>query len=60
MTSVPDDVLDNFAKDMLKKENAAQNMAEKALEEKVFAVVRNSVKVTETEVSVEDFNKLFE
>jgi hypothetical protein len=35
-------------------------MAEKALEDKVFAVIRNSVKVVETEISVDDFNKLFE
>ena len=39
------------------EDNAA---AEKALEDKVFAVIRESVKVVETEISVEDFNKLFE
>jgi trigger factor len=60
MTSVPDDILDNYAKEMLSKKEAVQNMAEKALEDKVFAVIRNSVKVVETEISVDDFNKLFE
>jgi hypothetical protein len=45
---------------MLSKKEAVQNMAEKALEDKVFAVIRESVKVVETEISVEDFNKLFE
>ena len=60
MTSVPDDILDNYAKEMLSKKEAVQNMAEKALEDKVFAVIRESVKVVETEISVEDFNKLFE
>ena len=43
-------------KDKLSKEV----MAEKALEDKVFAVIRNSVKVVETDITVEDFNKLFE
>ena len=60
MTSVPDDILDNYAKEMLSKKDTVQNMAEKALEDKVFAVIRNSVKVVETEISVDDFNKLFE
>ena len=60
MTSVPDDILDNYAKEMLGKKEAVQNMAEKALEDKVFAVIRESVKVVETDITVEDFNKLFE
>ena len=42
------------------KKETVQNMAEKALEDKVFAVIRENVKVVETEISVEDFNKLFE
>jgi hypothetical protein len=45
---------------MLSKKETVQNMAEKALEDKVFAIIRNSVKVVETEISVDDFNKLFE
>ena len=60
MTSEPDDILDNYAKEMLSKKDTVQNMAEKALEDKVFAVIRNSVKVVETDITVEDFNKLFE
>jgi trigger factor len=60
MTSVPDDILDNFAKDMLKKQETARNVFEKALEEKIFAIVKESVKLNIQEISVEKFNKLFE
>lgn len=60
MTSVPDDILDNYAKEMMNKQETVRNIAEKALEDKVFAIIRNNVKTVETPISVEDFNKLFE
>lgn len=60
MTAVPDDILDNYAKEMMSKQETVRNIVEKALEDKVFAVIRNSVKTVETAISVDDFNKLFE
>ncbi len=60
MNNVPDDVLANYAQDLMKKEETVRNIAERALDEKVFEVVKASIKVTEEEVSMEDFNKLFE
>ena len=45
---------------MLKKEETVKNFIDKALEEKVIAYIKTAVKLNEKEISVEDFNKLFE
>jgi len=60
MTEVPDDILDNYTKDFMKKEETIRNIAEKVIEEKVVEVMRNSCKITETEIELEKFNKLFD
>ena len=60
MTGMPDDILDNYAKNMLSKDETRRNVIEKTLEDKVFDVIKNNVKVVDTTVSVEEFNKLFE
>ena len=60
MANVPEDILDNYAKDMMKKEDAVKNIYERVIEDKVFQVVKNSIKLNNQEISVEDFNKMFE
>ena len=45
---------------MLKKEETLKNIVDKVAEEKVFTVVKNAVKIENKQVSVEDFNKMFE
>ena len=60
MLNVPEDILANYAQDMLKKEETIKNMVEKVLEEKVLEVVKTSVKLDKKAISYEDFNKMFE
>ena len=60
MLSVPEDVLDNYAKDMLKNTQTLQNIIERAVEEKIAAWLKEQVELEEKEVSTEEFNKLFE
>jgi trigger factor len=60
MIGMDDEIIANYAKDMMKKEDTLKNMIEKVTEEKVFAVVKESVKLEDKEVSIEEFNKLFE
>ena len=60
MLSVPEDVLDNYAKDMLKNKQTLQNIIERAVEEKIAAWLKEQVELEEKEVSTEEFNKLFE
>lgn len=60
MTEVPDELLDNYTKEFMKKEETLRNIAEKVVEEKVVNIMRNACKITETDIELEKFNKLFE
>lgn len=59
MTEVPDEILNNYMKEFMQKEETVRNITEKVIEEKVVAVMREEAKLTETEISVDEFNKLF-
>jgi trigger factor len=60
MVGMGDDILDNYAKDMLKKEDTVKGIVERVSENKVFDIVKNNVKLDTKEVSIEEFNKMFE
>ena len=60
MTSVPDDLLDNYAKEMLQKKDSVEGLAGRALDQKLVAALKKTAKLKKKSVSVEDFNKLFE
>ena len=56
---VEDQYLDNFAQEMLKKDDQLRGIVERVAEEKIFVAEKKIMKVEEKEVSQEDFNKLF-
>lgn len=60
MLSVPEDVLDNYAKDMLKNKQTLQNILDRAVEEKLAGWLKEQVELDVKEVSADEFNKLFE
>lgn len=60
MLSVPEDVLNNYAKDMLKNKQTLQNVMDRAVEEKLAAWLKEQVELEVKEVSAEEFGKLFE
>ena len=60
MIGMDDEILANYAKDMMKKEETLKSMIERVTEEKIFAVVKEAVKIDTKEVSIEEFNKMFE
>jgi len=60
MTTVPDDLLDNYAKEMLQKKESVEGLANRALDNKLVAALKKTAKLKKKTVSVEDFNKLFE
>jgi trigger factor len=60
MIGMDDEIIANYAKDMMKKEDTLKNMVDKVAEEKVFAAIKESVKLENKEVSIEEFNKMFE
>lgn len=60
MVGLDDAILENYAKDMLKKEDTLKSIVDRVAENKILASVKTAVKLTEKEISIEDFNKLFE
>ncbi len=60
MIGMDDAILDNYMKDMLKKEETLKNIIDKVAENKVLDIIKNAVKVDTKEVSIEEFNKMFE
>lgn len=59
MTSIPQESLDKYAKEILKDEKARNQMASYAFTEKFFEAVREHATIDEREVDVEEFNKEF-
>jgi trigger factor len=60
MPNVPEDILANYVKDMIKDEKSIRSMMDGALDEKVMDIIKTSVKLDETAISIEDFNKMLE
>lgn len=59
MINVPEDVLENYANEMLKKQDQVESLVTRSVENKLAEVLKNVVKLNEKQISVEDFNKLF-
>lgn len=60
MSNVPDEYLDKYAEDMLKKQETVNNLVERAVDIKLTEALKNTVKLDEKTVSLDEFNKLFE
>ena len=60
MSNVPDDVLENYAAEQLKKRENVDNFVDRAVDMKLTEVLKNVVKLNEKEVTLEDFNKLLQ
>ncbi len=54
-----DEQVDNFAKEMLKREEDYKKIADKVVEEKVVAEIKLLVKIDTKKISAEEFGKLF-
>ena len=60
MIGMDDEVIANYAKDMMKKEETFRNVTDKVAEEKILAIIKNTVKLENKEITLEEFNKMFE
>ncbi len=59
MLSVPEDILENYAKEMLKKKESIDGLVNRVVETKLAAVLKGKVTLENKVVSVEEFNALF-
>ena len=57
MANVPDDLLENYAKEMLKQEKTREALINRAVDVKLIQAIKGVVTLEEEKVSVEDFNK---
>ena len=60
MLSVPEDALENYAKEMLKNKQTLQNILDRAVEEKLAAWLKEQVTIDKKEVTADEFAKMFE
>ena len=60
MNNVPEEYLDNYAEDMLKKQENINGLVDRALDDKLTVVLKNVVKLNEKTISLDDFNKLMQ
>lgn len=60
MTNLPDDVIDNYAHKMLEDKRYSEDIQNRALDDKLFAAIKEHVGINEKDVTLEEFNKLFE
>lgn len=60
MIGMDDEIIANYAKDMMKKEETLRNIMDRVEEEKLLAIVKNAVKIENKEITIEEFNKMFE
>lgn len=60
MANMPDEQLEGFAKEILKKKDDKKRMYVKLFEDKTIAYIKENVKIDEKMVSTDNFNKLFE
>ena len=60
MTNIPDEYLENYAQEMLKKQENAQGLVDRAIDVKLTQVLKGVVKLNEKTVSLDEFNKLMQ
>jgi trigger factor len=60
MIGLDEEIIANYAKDIMKKEETLKNIIDKVAENKVIDAVKNLVKLENKEVSIDEFNKMFE
>ena len=58
MSNVPDEYLDNYADEMLKKRENVDGLVDRAVDVKLTAALKSVVKLDEKSISLEDFQKL--
>ena len=60
MTNIPEEYVENYAKEILKKGDATDALVDRSIDRKLAAALKTAVKLNEKEISVEDFNKMMQ
>lgn len=60
MSNIPDDYIENYAKDMMKKKEFADGIVDRCIDRKLTAAMKEVVKLDRKSISLDEFNKLYE
>ena len=60
MLNIPDELVENYAKEMLKKKESVEGLVNRVIETKLTNAVKPQVTLEHKSISAEDFNKMFE
>ena len=60
MSNIPDDVLENYAEEQLKKRENVDNYVNRAIDVKLTQALKGVVKLNRKEVTLDEFRKLME
>jgi trigger factor len=60
MNNVPAEYVDNYADELLKKQETVQNFVDRAIDVKLIDAVKATVKLNKKNVSLDEFNKMME
>ena len=59
MLNVPDDLLANYAQEMMKKQDSVNNLVNRVIEAKLTVALKKQVTLNNKSVTLDEFNKLF-
>lgn len=60
MTNVPEDVLNNYANEMLKNKQQSEGLVTRTVERKIGVAAKDVVKLAEKTITLDEFNKAFQ
>lgn len=60
MINVPEELLDNYSKEMLKKRESVEALVNRVVESKLSEILKGQVTLNHKAVSAEEFNKMFQ
>lgn len=60
MNNVPEEYLENYANDMIKKRESVENLVDRAVDVKLTEALKKVVKLNEKTISLDDFQKLMQ
>ncbi|WP_029904717.1 trigger factor [Prevotella sp. 10(H)] len=60
MMNLPDEMVENYANDMLKNKDNARNLLDRAMENKIIDTLKGKLGIEEKSISLDDFRKFFE
>ena len=60
MLNVPEDMINNYASEMLKKRETVENLADRVIDGKLAQVLKEKVTLEHKEISAEDFGKMMQ